>query len=67
MPKSSEEKRPPGPLLQVVWTTKSDGRTRTCAVTVGSSVIAVVLILIGSHAWNLQDVIGMLTRFVLPH
>ena len=67
MPKSSEEERPPEPLLHVVWSGKRDGRTRTCSVTVGSSAIAIVLIVIGSHGLKLQDILGMLTRFVLPH
>jgi ribonuclease PH len=67
MRNSSEGKGPPSPLLQVAWTTKSGGRTRTCSVTVGTSAIAIALILIGSQAWSLQDVIAMMTKIVPLH
>lgn len=68
MRRSSEEKNsPPDPLLQVVFVTKADGRTRTYAVTIGSSAIAVAIMFLGSHTWTVQEGIRILVKFLAPH
>jgi hypothetical protein len=67
MPKSCDKKCAADPLLRVECVTERDGRIRTYTITVGSSAIAIVLILVGSRVYPFQDILHAVIKFAVPH
>jgi hypothetical protein len=49
-------RREPPPLVQITWTTKKKDRTRTVAITLGSPLLALLLLLGGSQLAGVQKV-----------
>lgn len=47
MPTAPKRQPPPAPLIQITWITKKKGRTRAAVITLGSPVLAILLLLGG--------------------
>lgn len=62
MPKRSDKHPGTDSLLCVVCTTKTGRKTSTYTITVGTSVVALALILIGSHLPNFQSIMRLVGR-----
>jgi hypothetical protein len=45
------------PLIQIAWTTKKKDRTRTVAITLGSPLLAIALLLGGSQFASVQKAV----------
>lgn len=67
MRKSCDENRGSEPLLRIECLMTANGRTRTYTITVGTSAIAIVLILVGSRVWPFQDVLHAVMKLVVPN
>lgn len=67
MPKSCDKGRGADPLFRVECVTTRKWGTRTYTITVGSSAIAIAIILVGSRIGQFQDIVRAVMKFALPH
>ena len=50
------KRQPPPPLMEIAWTTRKKGQTKTVAITLGSPLQTMLLFLAGSQFTGVQRV-----------